>query len=102
MVVDDCLGRILDGGMRGEAQIILRAEIDPTEALSGVLADGAVRAGRSVGRARIGPELVPAPHLLPTEERFEAAEQINAGEIAIVTQTADQCLGRNVAVACMP
>src|SRR6185437_4059132 len=73
ILIDRFLGSVLDGGMRAETQIVLRAEIDAGEGGARIVARSAKRAGCLLGGARIGPELVLAAQILPTEETVDAA-----------------------------
>ena len=92
--VDRRLGGILDRGMRGQVQVILRAEIDAGKALAGILDGGAGGVGRLLGGAGIRPEMVLPAQILPAEEVLHASQQIGAPEVAIVAQAAGQSLGR--------
>src|SRR5262245_15316628 len=64
--------RRLDLGMRSQAQIVLRCEVDARDLEAAVGLGGAVRLRRGCRRFRVRPQVVAAALILPVEEAGDA------------------------------
>src|SRR5271166_4157527 len=82
---------LADGGMGGQAEIVLRAEIYTLCLAAQVVGNGASRARARVGRPGIGPEPFLGALVLPVVEALDAPKQIGSLDDAVLTQTAGQC-----------
>src|SRR5579871_1422641 len=79
--------RCLDGGVRGERQIVLRSEIDAFDGLALFGLNGSAVCGRADQSARVGPYLRRTTSILPAEERLRTGKNVGSGWPGEVSQT---------------
>src|SRR6185312_10348937 len=91
-------GRSHDIGMRGEAEIVLRGEVDAVHPVAPVVLRGANGLGSIFGRARERPEAVLPAQVLPAEESLGAAQKVSSARNTEISHAARQRSRRHTAV----
>ena len=99
VVLDRLLGDGLDGRMRGQAEIILRGEVDAAHADAAVVARRAFGGRAFLGRAAERPQAVLAAQILPAEEAVDACEKIASLRNAEIPHAARQRSRRGIGMA---
>src|SRR5207302_8511078 len=86
IIVDRFFRRLFDGGMRSEAEVILRGKVHPPKTAAGVVFGGANGLWRLVRGLGIRPVAIAAPQILPSVKLFHTFEEVWALGVAILAQ----------------
>ena len=93
---DRLLRRLHHARMRGEAEIVLRAEVVAARAAPRVVGDRADGARPGRGRAGIRPQRLAPAGVLPSEEGLNARQHVGAGQQAEIAHAALQGLRQHL------
>src|SRR5882762_9721121 len=92
--LDDRLRDFLYFCIGGEAEIILRGEVEAAETRAAVILGRADSERSFLGRFRIRPQSVAASQILPAIKCLHATDKVRATQLAKVTHAASKCLHR--------
>lgn len=94
ILVDHRLGDLLDLRIGGEAEIVLRREVEPGESEAAVVARRANSERRALCRFRIRPQAALPSQILPLVEAADASDQVLAAQLAKVAHAPGKGLNR--------
>ena len=91
-------GSRFDFGMRRQAEIVLRSEIDAAHRVAAVVLCRANRLGAVFRSAGERPQAILPAHVLPAEKAFGATEQVRPAGNAKIPHAASERARRNLRV----